>query len=124
MIYLDSHVVVWFYAGETQRFSQPIRALMNQQDWLISPIVRLELQYLHEIGRINPTADTILTHLAQSVGLAICPKPFDTIIGKALQMTWTRDPFDRILVAHASLNNDILISSDQTIQNHYPQTKW
>ena len=124
MIYLDTHIVVWFYAGEKQRFSQSIKALMNQHDWLVSPIVRLELQYLREIGRINPTADAIITHLGQSVGLTVCTKPFNTIVGKALQMAWTRDPFDRILVAHAGLNNDILISSDQTIRSHYNQAQW
>ena len=124
MIYLDTHVVVWFYAGDKQRFAEPIRALMNQHNWQISPIVRLELQYLHEIGRINPTADTIIGHLSQSVGLTVCAKPFNSVMDGALQMTWTRDPFDRILVAHASLHDDILISSDQTIRNHYALAQW
>ena len=44
---------------------------MNQHEWRISPIVRLELHYLHEIGRINPLADTIIADLAQQVGLSI-----------------------------------------------------
>lgn len=97
---------------------------MNQQDWFISPVVRLELQYLHEIGRINPTADTVVSEVAQRLGLSICSKPFDEIVSKALPMTWTRDPFDRILVAHASVDNDILITSDQVIHKHYAHTQW
>lgn len=124
MIYLDTHVVVWFYAGGKQRFSEPIQLLMNQHDWFISPIVRLELQYLHEIGRINPTADTILADLSQQVGLTICSKPFNSVITAAMAITWTRDPFDRVLVAHAGLNNDILISADQRIQQNYAPTRW
>jgi PIN domain nuclease of toxin-antitoxin system len=124
LIYLDTHIVVWLYAGEKQRFAESIRALMNQHDWQISPIVRLEMQYLYEIGRINPTADTILAHLSKNMGLTVCSKPFNTIISNALQMTWTRDPFDRILVAHASLDNDVLISSDEMIRSHYAQTQW
>ena len=124
MIYLDTHIVVWLYAGDTQRFSQPIRALMNNHDWQISPIVRLELQYLFEIGRVKATADSIIRDLSQNVGLTICTKPFNTIVSHALQMTWTRDLFDRILVAHASINNNILISADQTIRNHYAHVQW
>ena len=124
MIYLDTHIVVWFYANDKQRFSNAIQALMNQHEWRISPMVRLELQYLHEIGRLNPTADTMIAAMAQRVGLTICPKPFNDVIAKATQLSWTRDPFDRILVAHASLNDDILITSDQTIRVHYPHARW
>ncbi len=97
---------------------------MNQHEWYISPIVRLELQYLHEIGRINPTADTIVASMSQRAGLTICTKPFNDIISIANQLAWTRDPFDRILVAHVSLNDDILITSDQRIHSHYPHAKW
>ncbi len=97
---------------------------MNQHDWYISPIARLELQFLHEIGRINPTADTIISSISQRVGLTVCTKPFNNVISIAQQLTWTRDPFDRILVAQASLNDDILITGDRGIHSHYPHAKW
>jgi PIN domain nuclease of toxin-antitoxin system len=124
LIYLDTHIVVLFYANDKQRFSTAMQTLMNQHEWTISPMVRLELQYLHGIGRINPTADTIIGELVQRVGLTICSKPFNDVIDKATQFSWTRDPFDRILVAHASLNADLLVTSDQTIRAHYPHARW
>lgn len=124
MIYLDTHIVVWFYANDKQRFSASMQALMNQHDWYISPIVRLELQHLHEIGRINPTADTIIADLVQHVGLTICAKPFNDVIANAIQLSWTRDPFDRILVAHAGLGNDILVTADHNIHANYPHARW
>jgi len=124
LIYLDTHVVVWYHANDKQRFSKSIQALMNQHEWYISPIVRLELQYLYEIDRINSTADAIIADLAQRAGLTICTKPFNDVITNAIQLTWTRDPFDRILVAYASLNDDILITADQNIRAHYPLAKW
>lgn len=124
MIYLDTHIVVWFYANDKQRFSKAIQTLMNQHEWYISPMVRLELQYLHEIGRLNPTADTIIADMAQRVGLIICPKPFNDVIAQATQLSWPRDPFDRILVAQASMSGDILVTSDQTIHAHYPHARW
>lgn len=97
---------------------------MNQHEWYISPMVRLELQYLHEIGRINPTADTIIADLVQCVGLTICAKPFNDVIANATQLSWTRDPFDRILVAHAGLDNDILITGNHAIRTYYPHARW
>ena len=124
LIYLDTHVVVWLYAGLTERFSDAIQKLMNEHELLISPIVRLELQYLYEINRVTVEAEAILADLSQRLGLAICPKPFDTIMVHATQVTWTRDPFDRILVAHASIDDNVLVSKDQLILTHYTYTRW
>jgi PIN domain nuclease of toxin-antitoxin system len=124
LIYLDTHVLVWLYAGQVEQFSDSVQALLNEQDLLISPMVQLELQYLHEIKRVTVTADTIIADLAQRLGLAICPKPFTAIIAQATQASWTRDPFDRIIVAHAGLDNNILISKDQTIRDHYALAQW
>ena len=124
MIYLDTHVVVWLYAGFTERFSDAVQKLMNEHDLLVSPIVRLELQYLYEIKRVSVEAEVILADLSQRLGLVICPKSFDTIMVHATPITWTRDPFDRILVAHASIHDNILVSKDQLILTHYTYTRW
>ena len=124
MIYLDTHVVVWLYAGLTDRFSDSLQRLLNEQDLLISPIVRLELQYLYEIKRVAVEAEAILADLSHRLGLTICPKPFDTVMIQATQVTWTRDPFDRIVVAHASVNNNVLVSKDQMIRTHYLYVRW
>ena len=98
--------------------------LMNKHDWFISPIVQLELQYLHEIGRIEPDADSVVAEMSKKVGLQVCPKPFQRVIVQAMHLTWTRDPFDRILVAHAAIDKDILVSSDANIGANYAYTKW
>ena len=124
MIYLDTHVVVWLYAGELERFSGEIQALLNENDLFVSPIVQLELQYLHEIERITVNSQTILADLAARIGLQICDKRFQAVVGEATAVSWTRDPFDRLIVANASLNNNVLISKDQNILNNYPQAKW
>lgn len=124
MIYLDTHVVVWLYAGLTERFSEATQKLLNQEDLLISPMVQLELQYLYEINRVTVNAQSVITDLNQRIGLTICAKPFSAIIVQATQVTWTRDPFDRIIVAHANLDNNTLISKDQTILTHYPLAHW
>lgn len=87
-------------------------------------MVRLELQYLHDIGRINPTVDVIMADLVQRTGLIVCNKPFNDVIEQALHISWTRDPFDRIIVAQASIGNEILVTADQTIHAHYPQARW
>lgn len=124
MIYLDTHVVVWLYAGLADKFSEQARELINNHEITISPIVRVELQYLYEIQRVTDDAQTIVVDLTNRIGLLTCDKPLDHIVTKALIFSWTRDPFDRLIVAHAALNDNILLSKDQSILENYAHTRW
>lgn len=124
MIYLDTHVVVWLYAGKIETLSEKVKDLINNNQVIISPIVRLELQYLFEIQRITDEARLIVSDLSDRIGLKICDKNFNTIISNALDYSWTRDPFDRIIVANADVNHNILITKDQNILNNYKKAMW
>lgn len=124
MIYLDTHVVVWLYAGLTNKFSGDTHSLLNNHDLYISPMVRLELQYLYEIQRVTATADMMLSDLSSRIGLRICDKPFNDIVSLASAYSWIWDPFDRLIVAHAALHDDILLSTDSHILANYPNARW
>ena len=124
MIYLDTHVVVWLYAGLTSKLSQLTHDLINENEIFISPVVRLELQYLFEIQRVTLPADGIVSDLSNRIGLQVCQKSFHSIVNQAILLNWTRDPFDRLIVANASLDNNILLSKDENILTHYVQARW
>ncbi len=124
MIYLDTHVVVRLCAENRIKFSNSVENLIEKYEVSISAIVCLELQYLHEIKRIAAKPEKIISNLASSIGLKICDKNFNTIISKAMSLSWTRDPFDRIIVANAAINNSVLITKDQHILEHYENAKW
>ena len=124
MIYLDTHVVVWLYTGLTEKFSEPVRRLINDDEVCISPMVRLELQFLHEIQRVTDDEHRIVSDLANRIGLHVSTEPFDRIVTRALAYSWTRDPFDRLIVAHAALQDSILVSKDRTILTNYAHARW
>ena len=124
LTYLDTNAVVWLYTGLTEKFSATAREYINRMELRISPIVRLELRYLNEIDRITDDADTILGDLANRLGLAICDKDFNAVVGQAMAMSWTRDPFDRIITAQAGLDDSFLISGDKNILKYYPYARW
>ena len=124
MIYLDTHVVVRLCAENRIKFSNSVENLIEKYEVSISAIVCLELQYLLEIKRIAAKPEKIISNLASSIGLKICDKNFNTIISKAMSLSWTRDPFDRIIVANAAINNSVLITKDQNILEHYENAKW
>jgi len=45
-------------------------------------------------------------------------------VRQAIYLPFTRDPFDRIIIADATLNNSRLISKDRNIKKHYKNTIW
>lgn len=122
MIYLDTHIVVWLFAGEIEKISSRAKDLLNENEILVSPIVRLELQYLNEIQRITVSPNEIISELSNQIGLKICDKTFNNAVSSAMNLNWTRDPFDRIIVAYAALNNDYLVTKDQIILKNYTKS--
>lgn len=87
-------------------------------------MVRLELKYLSEIERVSVPADTIILDLGDRVGLKICEKDFNRVVGYGLGLSWTRDPFDRLIVAQAMLDENILLTKDIKILENYAQAQW
>ena len=124
MIYLDTHVVAWLYAGEVGLFPKEVRSLIDAEELFISPIVELELQYLYELERTTQPGSVVVDALEEEIGLARCDLPFAQIISAALADDWTRDPFDRIVVAQAQVRRTPLLTRDAAIRDHYTEAIW
>jgi PIN domain nuclease of toxin-antitoxin system len=100
-------------------------ALLETAALLVSPTVLLELEYLREAGRIRLPARDIQRKVEHELGVRLCDLPFSAIVSAALDESWTRDPFDRLVVANAKANGFAsLISADNEIARHYPRTVW
>ena len=125
MIYLDTNVVVWIAAHALDQISQTAQDIIENSDELgVSPMVILELKHLLEIKKITQKPESILHYLEKNIGLKICEKPFQVIIEKAKNLSWTRDPFDRIITAQAEIDGDILLTRDRKIQENYKHSIW
>ena len=124
MIFLDTHVVIWLYSGQLELFNPKVLKLINTEQVCISHIVKLEIQYLYEIKRVKFESGLIIDTLIDEIGLKFSDNNFDSIVRQALQLSFTRDPYDRIIVADASINNSKLISKDRNLKKHYKNTIW
>jgi len=124
MIYLDTHIAVWLSAGKLSKIPLKTRLLLEQSDLVISAMVVLELALLWEINSVNVKPMNIVNDLEQSIGLSVSKEDFSQIAFEAMKYSWTRDPFDRIIVAEASINKSLLISKDAKILQHYKKTVW
>jgi PIN domain nuclease of toxin-antitoxin system len=122
LVYLDTHIVCWLYEGLVKKFSPAETTAIDTGMLLVSPMVVLELQYLYEIGKILHGPDIILPSLATDIGLQVSTTAFARIAAHACSLSWTRDPFDRLLVAEVQLLPQAqLITRDRLIRQYCTQ---
>lgn len=124
MVHLDTHVVIWMAMNEHHRLPEAVIKRINASTLMISPVVILELQYLVEAKKIEGNPLKIIEKLQTMIGLEICKDPFESVIKESLHLSWTRDPFDRLIVAQALMNKTHLLTKDREIHRHYPRAVW
>lgn len=122
--FLDTHIVCWLYEGRIELLSAAAAEAIERGRLAVSPIVDLELQLLHEIGRISRGPEAILPALAKDIGLSLGEASFAQLAFEARSVAWTRDPFDRLIVAEASLARAPLVTRDRLIRNRYARAVW
>ena len=123
--YADTNLIVRLASGEMDKISARAKRQIEGTQVLISSMVLLELEVLHEIGRLTISANEILADLSQKIGLRVCQLPMAAVVASALGIKWTREPGDRLIVANALANNEApLITADREIREHYPNSIW
>lgn len=108
LILLDTNVLIWLLAGNKRARKLPRGARLY-----VSPVSLLELRFLDEIGRIRfkTTPDAV-----EDDDRFVLDDPSSaTLFKAAAHLTWTRDPFDRLIVGHARLRGWRLATSDSRI---------
>ena len=124
MILLDTHVAVWLYAKGAKGVPDSVRRTMDRDDLGIAPIVLIELAFLTEIGRLTVAPDEVVGHLSSQVGLRVVDRPMGEVARAAEPMSWTRDPFDRLICGHASTTGHRLATADGRILQHFTDAFW
>ena len=124
LVYLDTHVVVWLYDALTDRLSQAAAEAIEENDVVISWMVELELQFLHEIGRLRVKPAEIIRHLSTQIGLRLSDAGLERIVRTAAGMDWTRDVFDRLIAAESAAMDVPLVTKDGTIRAHHKLSIW
>jgi PIN domain nuclease of toxin-antitoxin system len=122
--FLDTHVALWVFAGRTSLLSQRARRRLERDALFVSPMVILEIDLLREIGRVHEAGDTIVKDLELRLGLQVSTAAFRDVIALAGSQSWTLDPFDRIIVAQASLEGATLLTKDGSMRDHYSRAIW
>lgn len=124
LVHLDTHIVCWLYEGRSELMTPASLRVIESGLLQASPVVQLELTYLHEIGRISREGSYVLDVLAKDIGLSVADVSLAQVMKIAGALTWTRDPFDRMIVAHAMIADAALVSKDRLIRKHCDRAIW
>ena len=123
--YLDTHVAAWIALGQLDRLSTAATEHIRHSDLPISPAVLLEFEYLYETKRFTLPALDIARKLEHEIGVRVCRLEFSQVAIAGLQEKWTRDAFDRLIVANAKANVlSPLVTADRVIREQYPRAIW
>ncbi len=124
IVHLDTHILIWLYEGHVERLTKATRRAIEKWTPVASAAAVFELEVLHEVGRRKNTAKKLISALSSEIGLEICNLPFRAVVDHALAEAWTRDPFDRLIVANAKAAGAQLVTADETILRHYSRALW
>ncbi|MBI4412305.1 MAG: PIN domain-containing protein [Deltaproteobacteria bacterium] len=116
-VLIDTHVLIWVLTKSGKLKGLP---------WIdrfsvltVSPISLLEIRLLREIRRLSVDFTEILANLKQDERFCIDNASLDELCATAYDLSWTRDPFDRLLVAHSIVSDLPFGTEDVKIREHY-----
>ncbi|MBD2453576.1 type II toxin-antitoxin system VapC family toxin [Nostoc sp. FACHB-87] len=117
---LDTHTFIWFILGSS-RFSNSLRSQIENNDNFLSIASIWEMAIKHSIGKLNFNLSfaefvdqQIIMNCIQIINIEI-----EHILTVSQLPLHHRDPFDRMLIAQAIVENLPILSAD-TIFDTYP----
>lgn len=115
VILLDTHAAIWI----AQRHKR-VRPLEQFPRLYLSPATVLEIQFLAESGRLRMAGGQTPASLAGDDRWRVDDPPALKWFAAACEFDWTRDPFDRLLVAHAHVRGWKLATADELLIDRLP----
>jgi PIN domain nuclease of toxin-antitoxin system len=120
---LDTHAALWLYAGDSRMSSTAGRALLDEEhDVLLSAVVVWEVAIKRSLGKLDAPADFVDDVLGGGA------QPLHVSLEHAAageQLPWHhRDPFDRLLVAQATVEGAVIVSGDPALRPYGVPTLW
>ena len=124
---LDTHSFMW-WDSESARLSRKALALMKSEEnsLLVSVVSLWEIQIKRKIGKLDydvPLREMIESQQQKS-GIIVLPVTLEHIVALDSLPDYHRDPFDRLLIAQASVEQVTLVTHDPVIARYPVQTIW
>jgi len=125
-VLLDTHTFLWFLAGNSE-LSKKARTLIEnpKNEKYISIVSFWEIAIKNSLGKL--TLDVPFAELKAEViknSFQILPITFEDTLQLSILPFYHRDPFDRIIISQAKVNQLTLISRDNNISLYHGNLLW
>ena len=124
MITIDTHIAIWLYENKLDNLTSRAKEAIENNQIILPNMVRLELSYLYEIKRIKKKPETVINTLSEEIFLITPEVPMSLVVSNAQDLTWTRDPFDRIICAETLVHDARLVTHDGVIRRNFEFVIW
>lgn len=123
-VLFDTHTFIW-WDSDIARLSPLVLRLCNDPATIIllSVVSVWEIQIKQQLGKLTLTMPLVdvITSQQQTNGIEVIPVTLAHVLALQNLPTLHKDPFDRLLIAQANVEDAILLSADALIAQ-YPVT--
>jgi PIN domain nuclease of toxin-antitoxin system len=110
---LDTHVALWAITGDATLGSEFLDRLRHDPDIFLSPVSLWEITIKQATGKLAGPSD--LAEQVRDMGFVELPVTQAHAIAAGRLPAHHRDPFDRMLVAQATVEGMTLASRDSSV---------
>jgi PIN domain nuclease of toxin-antitoxin system len=123
-VLLDTHLVLWWMTGEASRISKRALAALGSDgvEPIVSAVTIWEAAIKRRLGKLDAPGD-LLSQLERA-GVELLPVTARHADHVASLPLHHRDPFDRLLVAQATLEGLPLVSDDESMRRYEIEVVW
>ncbi len=122
---LDTHALLWFLAGHRRLSARARRAIENTRSTIfVSAVSGYELAYKQRLGQLEiQLVQQLMDYVRRSGMVEIPVSLLHTLEAGGLPVEH-KDPWDRVLVAQARLEDLTLVTKDEVLASYGIRTLW
>ena len=125
---LDTHALLWWLDESSGRLSDDAREAIasSQEQVMVSSVTAFEIATKHAIGKmdgVDRLIDAFEYRLARE-GFVSLPLVIPHALAAGALPLIHRDPFDRLLIAQAQLEDAVLVSNEKLFDSYGVRRLW
>jgi PIN domain nuclease of toxin-antitoxin system len=113
---LDTHVLLWLLGGEAGRFGPQALGALRDRASLVSAVTVWEITIKRRVGKLKAPAYLVETVASAGLQFLSITARHAEHVGELPNLH--RDPFDRLLVSQAILDNLMIVTADSALQRY------
>jgi PIN domain nuclease of toxin-antitoxin system len=123
---LDTHTFIWWDSDPLKLSERALELLLAPENTRLVSVVSLwEIQIKSQLGKLTVNEPLIdIINKQQENGLLFIDVKINHVLMLEELPLYHKDPFDRLLIAQAKIENSSLISRDPIFSNYDVEIEW